>query len=47
MDKLSDPRDVKECYVNFSAESLKDEESDHEELTSPLASPCHCFCEQV
>ena len=22
--------------MNFSAESLKDEESDHEELTSPL-----------
>ena len=27
---------MKEWYVNFSAESLKDEESDHEELTSPL-----------
>ena len=36
MEKLSDPQDVKEWYVNFSAESLKDEESDHEELTSPL-----------
>ena len=42
MEKLSDPpdylriRDVKEWYVNFIAESLKDEENDHEELTSPL-----------
>ena len=36
MEKLSDPQDVKEWYVSFSAESLKDEESDHEELTSSL-----------
>ena len=42
MEKLSDPpdylriRDVKELYMNFIAEGLKDEENDHEELTSPL-----------
>ena len=42
MEKLSDPpdylriRDVKGLYMNFITEGLKDKESDHEELTSPL-----------
>ena len=28
-------RDVKDWYIDFIAESLKDEENNHEELTSP------------
>ena len=42
LEKLCDPpdylriRDVKDWYVDFVAESLKDEGNDHEELTSPL-----------
>ena len=41
-EKLCDPpdylriRDVKEWYVDFIADALKDEAHDHEELSSPL-----------